>query len=86
MLRNYANTKSKPEDKKAIFNILFEIAMAGVQDNRDMIEEVAVIGVGMMLKDNLDDSNPMSIVHIMNSRAISTLASPQESEQEVKVA
>jgi hypothetical protein len=86
MLRNYAHIKSTPEDRKAIFNTLFNISMTGVQDNHDMIEEVAVIGIGMMLKDNLDESNPMSIVHIMNSRAVSALASPTEPKQEAKVA
>ncbi len=86
MLRNYANTKSKPEDKKAISNILFEIALAGVQDNHDMVEEVAVIGIGMMLKDNLDNSNPTSIVHIMNSRAVSALENSVQPEKEGKAA
>ena len=86
MLRNYADIKSKLEDKKAIFNMLFDIAMTDADNNAEITEEVAVIGIGMMLKDNLDNSNPTSIVHIMNSRAVSALASPQESEQEAKVA
>ena len=70
MLRNYANTKSKPEDRKVIFHILFDIAMMDVQENIVITEEVAMIGIAMMLKDDLEDSNSMSIVHMMHDRAI----------------
>lgn len=86
IIRNYADKESKPEEKKAMFEVLFNIAMAGVQDNLDMVEEVATIGIGMMFKDNLDNSNPMSIVHIVNNRAISVLETPVQIEQEGKVA
>lgn len=84
MLRNYANTKSKPEDRKAIFHILFDIAMTDVQENIAMTEEVAMIGIAMMLRDDLEDNNPMSIAHIMHDRAISALAFSSETEQQTK--
>lgn len=86
MLRNYANTKSKLEDRKAIFHILFDIAMTDVEENIAMTEEVAMLGIAMMLKDDLVDSNPMSIVHMMHDRVISALASSSETEQQTKTA